>query len=235
MLAMRPRIDPDVARIGAALADPSRVAMLDALMDGRPHAIGSLARHAGITAATASGHLRRLVEDRLVTVTRIGREHRVALASPEVAQLLETMAALAPPSPTFSAHAGAHAKELRLARTCYDHLAGVLGVRIAAALLAKGWLAHVGDTFTAQPLLADWLVSYGATIADSRRPLVRACTDWSERAPHLAGRLGAALAEVSLTEKWVVRTRLGRALRITDRGRGVFARELGVVLPPPRV
>lgn len=232
MLAMRPRIDPDVARIGAALADPSRVAMLEALMDGRPHAIGALARHAGITAATASGHLRRLVEDRLVSVTRVGRERRVVLASPEVAQLLETMATLAPPSPAFTAHAGTQAKELRLARTCYDHLAGVLGVRIAAALVAKGWLAHAADTFTAQPVLVDWLVSHGAAIADSRRPLTRACIDWSERVPHLAGRLGAALAELCLTEKWIVRVRHGRALRITDRGRGVLARELGVVLPP---
>ena len=224
------RIDPDLARLGAALADPSRVAMLDALLDGKPHPIGSLARRAGITAATASGHLRRLVDDRLVTVTRAGREHRVALASPEVAQLLETMAALAPPSPAFTAAAGARARELRAASTCYDHLAGVLGVRITAALVDRGWLVVAGESYTATPRLTEWIAAHGTAVADSRRPLVRACIDWSERLPHLAGRLGAAVCDLALAERWVARVRDSRALRVTDRGRRAFAAELGVAL-----
>src|SRR4051812_44668250 len=90
-----PRLDPDIARVASVLADPSRVAMLDVLLDGHAHAIGALARHAGITAATASGHLRRLLDEQLVTVDPAGRSRRVRLASPGVAQLLESLAALA--------------------------------------------------------------------------------------------------------------------------------------------
>src|SRR5689334_4405043 len=125
-----PRLDPDIARLASVLADPSRVAMLDALLDGRGHAIGSLARHAGITAATASGHWRRLIDEQLVVVAAHGRERRVQLAGPAVAQLLESIAALALPTPppVATGPATARARELRFARTCYDHLAGVLGV-----------------------------------------------------------------------------------------------------------
>src|SRR5204862_3458159 len=94
-----PRLDPDIARLAGALADPSRIAMLDALLDGRALAIGALARRAGITAATASGHLRRLVDERLVSVERDGRSHRVRLAGPAIAQLLESIAAVAAPPP----------------------------------------------------------------------------------------------------------------------------------------
>src|SRR5882724_9928682 len=95
-----PRLDPDIARLAGALADPSRIAMLDALLDGSAQPVGALARRAGISAATASGHLRRLIDEQLVAVDRDGRQHRVRLASPHVAQLLESIAALAaPPAP----------------------------------------------------------------------------------------------------------------------------------------
>jgi DNA-binding transcriptional ArsR family regulator len=226
-----PRLDPDIARLAGALADPSRIAMLDALLDGSALAIGALARRAGITAATASGHLRRLVDERLVSVDRDGRTHRVRLAGPAVAQLLETVAALIPP-PAPAAHTAAattRARELRFARTCYDHLAGVVGVRVTGALVDRHWLESRDDGFAATPGLIAWLADHGHRLADeapSRRPLVRACLDWSERTPHVAGRIGAAIAELALDQKWVVRVRDSRALRLTDRGRAAFAREL---------
>src|ERR1043165_4165266 len=120
-----PRLDPDIARLAGVLADPSRIAMLDALLDGNAHAIGALARHAGVTAATASGHLRRLVDEQLVLVTDHGRERRVRLASPPVAQPLESIAGLAvqtaPPTTTScstpSSPSATRARELRFART----------------------------------------------------------------------------------------------------------------------
>jgi len=229
-----PRLDPDIARVAGVLADPSRVAMLDALLDGRAHAIGALARHAGITAATASGHLRRLVDEHLVTVDRDGRSRRVRLASPAVAQLLEALAALtAPPAATYatSATSSSRARELRFARTCYDHLAGVVGVRITGALLARRWLRARDDSFVPAPALLAWLASHGRAVDDDpqiRRPLSRACLDWSERTPHLAGRLGAALADVALTNHWLVRARDSRALRLTTRGRAALSRELAL-------
>ena len=226
-----PRLDPDIARLAGALADPSRIAMLDALLDGSALAIGALARRAGITAATASGHLRRLLDERLVSVDRDGRSHRVRLAGPAVAQLLESIAALvAPPAPpAHTAAATSRARELRFARTCYDHLAGVVGVRVTGALVDRRWLELRDDGFTAAPGLIAWLADHGHALADespSRRPLVRSCLDWSERTPHVAGRIGAAIADLALDQKWVVRVRDSRALRLTDRGRAAFAKEL---------
>src|SRR5262245_11622937 len=145
-----PRLDPDIARVAGALADPSRIAMLDALLDGSSRPIGALARHAGITAATASGHLRRLIDEQLVAVDRDGPSHRVRLASPEIAELLESIAALAPVASTtapITAAATTRARELRFARTCYDHLAGVVGVRVTGALLERRWLRAHDDGF----------------------------------------------------------------------------------------
>jgi DNA-binding transcriptional ArsR family regulator len=252
-----PRLDPDIARLAGALADPSRIAMLDALLDGSARPIGALARRAGITAATASGHLRRLVDEQLVTVERDGSSHRVRLAGPGVAQLLESLAALVPPPAapaSTTAAATTRARELRFARTCYDHLAGMVGVRVTSALVARRWLEPRDDGFAATPALLDWLAGHGHPLARaersrsggllpaapkqrskeraeddeprSRRPLVRACLDWSERTPHVAGQVGAAIADLALAARWVVRVRDSRALRLTDRGRAAFAREL---------
>src|SRR5262252_6609048 len=149
-----PRLDPDIARLAGALADPSRIAMLDALLDGSARPIGALARRAGISAATASGHLRRLIDHQLVVVDRDGPTRRVRLAGPTVAELLESIAAHAQAAPAAgelprTAAATTAARELRFARTCYDHLAGVVGVGVTRALLARRWLRTAGDGFTA--------------------------------------------------------------------------------------
>jgi DNA-binding transcriptional ArsR family regulator len=230
-VATAPRIDPDIARLAGALADPSRAAMLDALLDGNSHPIGTLARHAGITAATASGHLRRLIAEQLVVVERSGREHRVRLASPAVAHLLESIAAIAAPAPPpiMTSASTTRARELRFARTCYDHFAGVVGVGLTRALLARRWLRARDDAFTAAPALLAWVAGHGHPVVEDpriRRPLVRACLDWSERTPHLAGRIGAALVELALDKQWVVRVRGSRAVRLTTRGRTAFSTEL---------
>lgn len=228
-----PPLDPDIARVAGVLADRSRVAMLDALLDGNAYTIGALARRAGVTAATASGHLRRLVDEQLVLATHHGREHRVRLASPEVARLLESLAGLAVPvpPPVATTAAATRARELRFARICYDHLAGAVGVRVTAALLDRSWLSSHDDTFTATPALLTWLADHGHPLTDeprSRRPLARACLDWSERTPHLAGRIGAAIADLALAKQWVVRVRGVRTLRLTTRGRTALASELAV-------
>jgi DNA-binding transcriptional ArsR family regulator len=258
-----PRLDPDIARLAGVLADPSRVAMLDAMLDGGAHTMGALARHAGVTAATASGHLRRLIDEQLVTVSHHGRERRVRLAGPTVAQLLESLAvvahrgpaahgaltssngtAVAPAEtqnpavaaridagPAVTASASVRAKELRFARFCYDHLAGVIGVRVTGALLDRGWLVQRDDGFDAAPSLLSWLADQGHPLSDeprSRRPLARACLDWSERIPHVAGRVGAALGSLALASHWFVRVRNSRTLRLTARGKTALARELAV-------
>jgi DNA-binding transcriptional ArsR family regulator len=227
--------DPDIAGLARVLGDGSRVAMLDALMDGDAHTIGALARRAGVTAPTASTHLERLRAARLVTVTTAGRERQVRLASPEVAELIERLACLAIPDAAPTVAGRSRIADLRFARTCYDHLAGMLGVVVANALLERGWLHRTTDTFEPAPALFEWLADHGAPLPIAgRRPLSRACLDWTERVPHLAGRTGEAVANVFARERWVTRRRDSRALRLTDRGRAALGRELGIQLPTPR-
>jgi hypothetical protein len=125
---------------------------------------------------------------------------------------------------------------LRFARTCYDHLAGVLGVTVGAGLVEKGWLHRTSDNFEPAPPLFDWLAAHGEPVPiAARRPLTRACLDWSERVPHVAGRIGAAIANVFVAERWVTRVRGTRALRLTGRGTQALAREFGVRFPGARV
>jgi DNA-binding transcriptional ArsR family regulator len=213
----------ELAELAGVIADPSRAAMLDVLLDGEAHAIGTLGRRVGISAATASSHLRKLVDARLVAVAHVGRERRVRLASADVAQVLEQL--------TVLASSRTRRAELRFARTCYDHLAGVLAIVVVDALVDRGWLARTSDNLEPAPPLFAWLADHGHPVdIRGRRPLSRACIDWTERVPHVAGRIGAALANVLVAERWVVRVRASRALRVTDRGRAALARELGVSL-----
>lgn len=225
------RFDPDITGIASVLADPSRIAMLDVLLDAAAHPIGELARRVGVTAATASSHLRRLEDARLVVVHRSGRERRVTLASHDVAELLERMAVLAASDHARSPNMP-HITRLRFARTCYDHLAGVVGVAVATALVERGWLHRTTDNFEPAPELLTWLAAHGHPVPIAgRRPLTRACLDWSERVPHVAGRIGAALADLFLARGWVRRMRDTRALRLTDTGRRAIERELSIVFP----
>lgn len=214
----------ELAQLAAAIADPSRAAMLDVLLDGRDHSIGALGRHAGVAIATASSHVHKLADARLVTVTRAGRERRVRLASAEVAQLLEQLAVVASQR--------TRRDELRFARTCYDHLAGVLAIVVVDALVDRGWLHRTSDNLEPAPTLFAWLSDHGHAVEIAgKRPLSRACLDWTESTPHVAGRIGAALAAVFVDERWVAPVRASRALRVTARGRAALARELGVVVP----
>jgi DNA-binding transcriptional ArsR family regulator len=217
----------DISGLASVLADPSRAGMLDVLLDGEAHPIGTLARRVRVSPATASSHLRRLDEAGLVVVEQVGRERRVRLASADVAAVLEYIAVLARPN--------VHAPELhhlRFARTCYDHLAGLLGVAIAERLVDLGWLYRTSDNLEPSARLLAWLADHGHPVAEEARarPLSRACVDWTERSPHLAGRVGASLASLVIEAGWVRRVRASRSLRLTDRGRRAFADELGLVL-----
>jgi DNA-binding transcriptional ArsR family regulator len=211
--------NPDLVGLAGAIADASRAAMLDALMDGRAHSMGELAKRARVTAPTASEHVARLVDAKLARVRRgaDGRTREVTLAGPRAARLLERMGAFAQPS-------GRPTGELRFARTCYDHLAGVLGVRVNDALIERGWITARG---VAERGVIDWLAEHRVEL-HTRRPLVRSCVDWSERVPHLAGQIGAAIASVAFAERWIVRARDSRIVRVTARGRNALIRELGV-------
>lgn len=219
MPRLKPQPGVQISQLARALSDPSRAVMLDVLMDGEGHAIGSLARAAHVTAATASSHLRKLAAAKLVTTADRGREKIVRLADNDVAEILERLATLTAPTPR---------RELRFARTCYDHLAGALAVIVVQHLIDRRWLHPTTDNLEPAPALLDWLADHDHPVVESKRPLSRACLDWTERVPHLAGRVGAALATTFLDEAWVTRVSGTRALRLTSCGRDALASELGI-------
>lgn len=227
------KMDPDVASIAALLADGSRLAMLDALLAGDPLTSTELARRAEVTAQTASLHLRKLLEAGLIQRTTRGRIHEHRLAGPEVVELLELLYRVARPSPAFTENQRSAAARLRVARTCYDHLAGRFGIAITDALLSRRLLVLRDGAFLLTRRGRRWFEQLGAPVAElehGTRPLLRACLDWSERRPHLAGSLGGWLARHALSEGWVSRMRDTRALRVTDRGRSQLRERLGVEL-----
>jgi DNA-binding transcriptional ArsR family regulator len=221
----------NVGTVGIArlFADGSRVAMLDLLLDGRDHSLGSLARAAGITLPTASEHLERLEEGGLVSSRRDGRRRLVRLAGPEVVDAFESLAQLAREERVNGLSAWNRREELRAARTCYDHLAGRLGVALTDAALVSD---AVTDDFMLGAHAEEWFARLGVELAalpSGRRPLVRACTDWTERREHLAGLLGAALCSAVLEAGWAVRRPASRALEVTQLGEANL-RALGCAL-----
>lgn len=206
-----------LAHIGALLADPTRAEILTALMDGRAHTGSELARYVGVAPSTTSEHLSKLVDAAMVTVEAQGRHRYFRLAGPDIAALLEALGATpTPPSPA-TAPAG-----LTYARTCYDHLAGELAVAIYCQLIAAGHLVdddhHLQLTHSGIELLGDVGVDIDA-VHSSTRPNARSCLDWTERRHHLAGAAGAHLLDAMLTNRWLVRDRRPRSIRVTQTGR----------------
>ena len=218
--------------VAALLGDPTRAAMLDALMDGEARPSGELARRAGVAPSTASEHLARLVEGRLLVVEPRGRERRYRLASADVAEVLEALSRLGTEAAVNSLRAASRAEALRAARTCYDHLAGRLGVAVTDALVARDVLRRRDGSFELTENGEAFLAGLGVDVAGARarkRVFARACVDWSERQPHLAGALGAALADAVLEHGWVRRRPNDRALRVTSAG-DTWLRSIGVSL-----
>lgn len=213
-----------IARIGLMVGEPARAAMLVALMDGRAHTAGELAEAAGITPQTASGHLTKLASADLLSVARQGRHRYHRLASAEVARLIEHIMRLsdaAPPTPR-PRPTGPRDAAMRAARTCYDHLAGGLGVAIADALLEGGAIEFNDDagmiTESGVATLAKAGIRMPERATKSSRPLCRPCLDWSERRPHVAGKLGAAICAHFLERGLVKRIGGTRALTVTPKG-----------------
>ncbi|MBB2910532.1 DNA-binding transcriptional ArsR family regulator [Streptosporangium becharense] len=226
-----------LAATAALLADGTRARFCLALLDGRAWTAAELAAHAGVTASTASEHLSRLVEGGILAEERQGRHRYVRLAGPEVAELIEDLAGHAAAGDTAArpatlrAHGAARA--MAAARTCYDHLAGRLGVAVADALAARGLLLRDAGFALSGAGLAWFETDLGVRpAARGRRPLVRPCLDWTERRHHLGGTAGAVLCAVFLERGWVVRIGSGRALRVTESGDRALHALLGVVLDP---
>jgi DNA-binding transcriptional ArsR family regulator len=226
------------AEIAELAGDPARAGMLHALMDGRALTASELARVAGVTPQTASGHLARLAAASLVSVQPQGRHRYHRLASPAVAQMIESImqVASATEHPRRTLSVGPRDAALRAARTCYDHLAGRLGVALTDALVEGGQLELSTDaglvTEHGLTLFRRIGVDIDALMAErgKRRILCRPCLDWSERRPHLAGAVGAALCACSFAAGWIRRLDGTRAVTLTPKGQRVFRERLGVRL-----
>jgi DNA-binding transcriptional ArsR family regulator len=222
---------PPLARFAGLLADGTRATFCMALLDGRAWTAGELARYAGVAASTASEHLTLLVAGGLLAEEHQGRHRYVRLATPRVAELIEEMSVYADagsPTPPTSLRGAVASEAMARARTCYDHLAGRLGVRVTDAMTARGFLG-TADGFVLTAEGREWLESeVGATLGGGRRPVVRACLDWTERRPHLAGAAGAALCRRLHERGWVVRIGSQRAVRVTPDGESGLRELLGL-------
>jgi DNA-binding transcriptional ArsR family regulator len=223
--------DAAMAPIAAAIGEPARARMLCALLDGRARTATELAIVARVTSSTASVHLQRLRAQRLVKVSAEGRHRYYALDRPEVAAALESLNVLAGAGPSF---VPGTPHRLRGARTCYDHIAGTLGVSLYERFTRDGWLTPSPRANGACELTSagrDVLDALGVDVEAARaqrRRFAFACLDWSERVPHLGGALAAAVLHVFLRKRWVVQEPDGRALDVTPLGRRELQRRLGI-------
>jgi len=212
-----------IAQIGSLVGDSARVAMLQALMGGKALTASELAIAAGITPQTTSGHLAQLSAASLISVTKQGRHRYHRLASPQVAALLESLMLVASGA-DGTVQTGPRDAGMRLARTCYDHVAGWVGVSLADAAAARGWIEIGEDSASVTPAGLDRFTSMGIDAEAMRsaggrsKPICRPCLDWSERRPHLAGRLGAALCTHGLSRGWIRKRADTRALDVTPAG-----------------
>jgi DNA-binding transcriptional ArsR family regulator len=225
------RADPDLASVASLIGDPARAAMLAALLGGQSLPAGELARCACVSPQTASAHLARLVGGGLLRVSRSGRHRYYQLHSPEVGTALEALAAIAPQARVQSLRESQSAGALRFARTCYDHLAGVVGVAVTEGLVDQGVLIVDADTYHVTVDGTSWFARWGIDLEklrQARRSFARPCLDWSERRYHLAGALGAALAHTLLERAWLVRVAGNRAVRLTEQGRAGLRQELHI-------
>src|SRR5262245_1391234 len=224
--------EPDIETLARTIGDPTRIKMLTLLMEGRALTAKELAYGAGVEPATATAHLKRLLDERLVSVAVQGRHKYVRLASPDVAQLMELMMAIAPranvrrPVPRVE-------EKLRRARMCYDHLAGELGIGITDGLVKQGLLRKEEDAFAVTKKGVSWFGELGIDLDKTRglrRKFASQCLDWSERRDHLGGALGAALAERLIDLGWIARKRNSRAVAVTEAGKRRLAEDFKLEL-----
>lgn len=223
------KLGPDIARIGALLGDPARANMLTALVGGQALTAGELAREAGISASTASSHLARLTDDGLLVRVRQSRSVYYALAGEDVAALLETLMGLATRTGHLRTRPGPKEPALRRARVCYDHLAGELAVAMLDNLLARGAIEDRGGALSLGPDTG-FLRALGVepdTLPRGRRPVCKACLDWSERRSHLAGSLGAAILTRIYELGWARRSPGTRLVTFSAPGLAAFEAAFG--------
>jgi len=222
-----------ISSVSELIAEPARAAILIALLDGRALTAGELAIIGGVSAQSASAHLSKLVDGALLSVLNQGRHRYYSITGPDVVYALEALGTIATRPRTAASVRSPENLEMYCARSCYDHLAGRAAVAVTQTLEESGVLRTTGERdYKLAPKgaawFADWEIDVNA-LRDTRRAFARRCLDWTERKPHIAGALGAALFARMLAAGWFARRRGTRALRITPRGASELRSRFGFV------
>ncbi|MBZ9755032.1 winged helix-turn-helix domain-containing protein [Mesorhizobium sp. ESP6-5] len=219
------REGPDIARIASLVGDPARANMLNALMGGTALTASELALEAGVSLPTASSHLSKLMEGGLLTLASQGRHRYYGLAGPQVAGMIEAITGVAEAVGPRRVRPGPRDGAMRVARVCYDHLAGEQAVAMLDRLVEKNILVRNDKEIRLGPSAASHFAAIGIDVyTKPRRPVCRACLDWSVRRSHLAGTLGAAILDKILAEKWARREKDSRAVIFSPPGKQAFER-----------
>ncbi|HDZ8894591.1 TPA: winged helix-turn-helix transcriptional regulator [Aeromonas dhakensis] len=223
-------MEPDIAYVASLIGDKARSRMLTALMGGKALTATELALEGEITAQTASSHLGKLVEGGLLSMRKQGRHRYFQLSDPAVAEVIERMLTLSVTSSPAKVRTGPRDPHLRQARICYDHLAGELGVRLFDALQQQGLLEIHGDDARLSQSGEIFFTGLGVDLSllrQRKRPMCKACLDWSERRSHLAGTLGQWILDDALAQRWFVRRPDSRVIDVSDIGAKQFAKRYG--------
>jgi DNA-binding transcriptional ArsR family regulator len=219
-----------ITRIAALIGEPGRIRMLTTLLDGNRHSASELAMAASVSPQTASSHLSKLLAGGLVVSEHKGRQRLFRLKNRDVAVAIESLGALAN-DPAAPASKSTDVPEIRFARTCYDHLAGVLAIALRNELLTRGAIRQHNDAFTVTPLGNQFLQTLGidaVSLRALRRSFAYQCLDWTERHHHIGGAVGAALLTRFLEKQWIARLRGTRAVRLTHAGERAFESVFGI-------
>ncbi|MFC8680581.1 ArsR/SmtB family transcription factor [Microbacterium ureisolvens] len=218
---MTERARPSLDELARALAEPMRLRILRELMGGTALPAGALAARIGVAPSTVSAHISRLAETGLVEIETVGRAREVRLADQSVADTVEGILRLSGEDPVSSLSAHDRRTALRRARRCYDHLAGDLAIALVDRAFSEEWIADRDGVWslTVEAATVGDVLGVPITLDPSSRPMVRPCLDWTERRPHIAGKIGAAVLSGMLEAGWLRRRRDDRALTITPLGR----------------
>jgi DNA-binding transcriptional ArsR family regulator len=208
--------------ISTLVCEPTRARMLWNLLDGRAYTAGELAIVANISTTSASNHLAKLLEADLLKVESQGRHRYFSFSRPDVAYVVESLASLANHNPTKAKNNTIAPNGVKYCRSCYDHMAGFVGVQITEALESKGLIEKSGTDYAVTEKGWEWLTLFDISkneISNKRRPLAKQCLDWSERRPHLAGQVGALILIKMLEKNWFKKVQFSRELVVTSMGR----------------
>lgn len=217
----------------AIICEPVRARMLWNLLDGRAYTATELAIAADISPTAASNHLSKLLAAEIVKTEVQGRHRYFSFARPEVAYVVESLATLSNGEQKISDASKKEMPAVKFCRSCYDHLAGYVGVQVTEALEQNSYIKKSGALYTITNKGWNWFEDFGIVkdaIQNNRRPAARQCLDWSERRPHMAGQLGALMLKKMMQQNWFRNVKFSRELVLTSKGKAELEKKLGLLL-----